>query len=123
MKVWNRTREQPPADAIYVGRGSVWGNPYRIGDPHPHNPDKLMDRADVLKLYHRALPELLVARGEDGKALRRLEDLVGKDLVCNCAPLPCHANLLMNLANGRRLTFMTRLHGWNKRKYHEDVVG
>ena len=28
-----------------------------------------------------------------------LEELRGKDLVCWCAPLPCHADVLLRLAN------------------------
>jgi len=28
-----------------------------------------------------------------------IEELRGKDLVCWCAPLPCHADILLELAN------------------------
>jgi hypothetical protein len=28
------------------------------------------------------------------------EELVGKDLVCFCAPKPCHADVLLEIANG-----------------------
>ena len=31
MKVWNKRDPNCPKDAIYVGRPSWWGNPYRIG--------------------------------------------------------------------------------------------
>ena len=35
-----------------------------------------------------------IATGE-----RDITELRGKDLVCWCAPLPCHADILLELAN------------------------
>jgi len=32
MKVWNKRDKNCPKDAIYVGRPSKWGNPFKIGD-------------------------------------------------------------------------------------------
>jgi len=37
-------------------------------------------------------PELLAA----------LPELRGKDLVCWCSPLPCHADVLLELANAEK---------------------
>jgi hypothetical protein len=34
--------------------------------------------------------------------LRALDELRGRDLVCFCAPLPCHGDLLLRLANATR---------------------
>ena len=34
--------------------------------------------------------------------LRSIGELRGKDLVCFCAPAPCHGDLLLRLANGSR---------------------
>jgi hypothetical protein len=34
--------------------------------------------------------------------LRALDELRGRDLVCFCAPLPCHGDLLRRLANATR---------------------
>ncbi len=76
-----------PAGAVYVGRGSPWGNPFRIG------PDG--DRAAVIAKHARWL------RGQH-HLLRALGELRGKDLVCFCAPRACHADLLLRLANGTR---------------------
>lgn len=30
MRVYRKGSE--PADAVYIGRGSAWGNPYKIGE-------------------------------------------------------------------------------------------
>lgn len=71
--------------AVYVGRPSVWGNPYFLS--------REMDRATVLDLY-----EEKVLGDPDFRAKVRAE-LKGKDLICWCAPKPCHADLLLAIAN------------------------
>ena len=80
MKVHNKYRNTAPPDAVYVGRGSPWGNPFRVG--------KDGSRADVIERFAReVLPTLDLA------------PLRGKHLVCFCAPLPCHADILLTAAN------------------------
>ena len=92
MKVWNKRDMTCPKTAVYVGRPSKWGNPYPLTDPLlPHVP-KDEKRRLVIAEYRKYLlnnPALLAA----------LPGLKGKDLVCWCAPLPCHADVLMELAN------------------------
>lgn len=77
-----------PAGAVYVGRGSPWGNPYRVG-VMPMNGDNGQTLAEVLWAY-----ENLFLMDKNISALR------GKDLACWC-PLdkPCHADVLLRLAN------------------------
>jgi hypothetical protein len=67
---------------VYIGRGSKWGNPFRIGD---HG-----DRDQVIAEYQRYIclrPNLIAALGE----------LRGKRLGCFCAPKPCHGDVLVDL--------------------------
>jgi len=88
-KVFNKRTDTIPPDAIYVGRPSKWGNPYRVGST-----DTLLirrSRKEVIDLYRAHL--ILSGLFHD------LEELRGKDLVCWCAPLPCHADVLLELAN------------------------
>lgn len=79
-----------PRDAVYVGRGSPWGNPFRIS--------YAQDRAKVIERFRcEVLPTLDV------------RPLIGKSLVCFCAPKPCHADLL--LAAARDLELGGSAHG------------
>ena len=67
---------------IYIGRGSKWGNPYRIGDNG--------DRGDVIEQYRKWIqtqPDLLDS----------LEELRGKRLGCFCKPKACHGDILIEL--------------------------
>ena len=71
---------------VYIGRGSDWGNPFKIG------PDQ--DRATVVARYRDYIagrPDLLV----------RLGELRGKRLACFCAPLTCHGDVLAELADAQ----------------------
>jgi len=74
-----------PSGAVYVGRPTRWGNPFPVAEH---------DRAAAVALY-RALvaadPELLAAvRAE----------LTGRPLACWCPlDVPCHADVLLDLAN------------------------
>jgi hypothetical protein len=76
-----------PTGAVYIGRGSKWGNPFRIG------PDG--DRGAVIARYERWL-------ADQRHLLRALDELCGRDLVCFCAPRLCHGDLLLRLANATR---------------------
>lgn len=68
---------------VYIGRGSVWGNPYRIKSGQP--------RAVVIKKFERYLLQQL----HSGKISRsELDGLSGKRLGCHCAPLACHGDVI-----------------------------
>ena len=86
-KVYNKRTDVIPLDAIYVGRPTKWGNPARF------NARKRSGRQEVIRLYHIWLDRQI----KEGKL--NLSELKGKDLVCWCAPLPCHADVLLELAN------------------------
>ena len=68
------------ADGVYIGPGTKWGNPYRIG------PDG--DRDRVLALYKQRLWNDKVLMGQ-------LHELRGKKLMCHCAPKRCHGDVLV----------------------------
>lgn len=78
MKVVHCKKE--PYD-VYIGRPSKWGNPFTIG--------KDGTREEVLALY------LAWVETQD----LPLHELRGCRLGCWCKPLPCHGDILMELAN------------------------
>lgn len=84
-KVFNKHHINNPSNAVYIGRGSKWGNPFIINQ---HG-----NRAEVIAKYRDYLnehPELIAAA--------QIE-LVGKNLICFCAPLACHGDILLEIAN------------------------
>lgn len=116
-----------PEGAVYVGRGTRWGNPYKLGTTLVRYPATNGDRWElegrlsktpgemhhfrhpdgtvtwhqvepasidqVLELYRRWLtlrPELI----EQARMA-----LPGRALMCWCPPGPCHADILLAIAN------------------------
>jgi hypothetical protein len=114
-----------PEGAVYVGRGSRWGNPFHVHKGHTLvGPEWLEVRSNWGRVTARAAtcayisssevigPRRLVSnfgslmyiRGRDeAEQLEAwLSPLRGKDLACWC-PLdqPCHADVLLELANAQ----------------------
>lgn len=87
MAVLNKHKHGIPAGAIYIGRGSRWGNPFVIG--------KDGDRNSVCDRYEQRLSQQIKS-GE--VTLEDLAALHGKDLVCFCAPARCHGHTLERYA-------------------------
>lgn len=93
MKVFNKHKDQIPKDAVYIGRGSSYGNPYTHMEGKTLAEFKVDTREESIKKYEdyiRSNPELI-------EKVKR--DLKGKDLVCFCKPLPCHGDILIKIAN------------------------
>lgn len=82
-RVVNIRREKPD---VYIGRGSPWGNPFRIGT---HG-----NRQQVIELHWDWICGRIPGpRGETPPSFARIRsELAGKTLGCYCAPKPCHGD-------------------------------
>lgn len=80
VKVHNKHHNTAPKNAVYIGRGSPYGNPFVIGKDGTR--DEVCDRYEK-----EILPTL------------DLSPLKGKDLVCFCKPHRCHGDSLLQHAN------------------------
>ena len=72
---------------IYIGRPSLFGNPYTIG------PDG--SRAQVIEKYRTYARERVMTDPGFRAAVKALH---GKMLACWCVPLDCHGDVLVALA-------------------------
>lgn len=96
VKAWRM-----PENTVYVGRGSRWGNPHKVGVSLTENGDgrlRYMTAQDAVSAFRETVSYW--TQTERGSARWPLEDLRGKNLACWC-PLswPCHADVLLELAN------------------------
>ncbi len=88
-----------PEGAVYVGRPTQWGNPWRI------TMDEGYDAARAVEDYRRWLMCDPAVRGFEtvfGKppTPEDIASLRGKNLACWCRlDQPCHADVLLKLAN------------------------
>lgn len=94
-----------PEGAVYVGRGSKWGNPYmarQCYDPALWTVFSRLSGDGVGPAFHsrREAVAAAVRRFRKHAARFDLAPLHGKDLACWCRlDQPCHADVLLELAN------------------------
>jgi len=83
-RVLNKRNDAISKEAVFVGRPSKWGNPFMIGRDG--------NRDTVIAKYREWLHH-------NEELLSSLNELKGRDLYCFCSPLPCHADVLLEMAN------------------------
>lgn len=74
---------------VYIGRPSIWGNPYVVGRDGT--------REQVIARH----TELVLGQPDFVTRIRR--ELTGKVLGCYCAPRPCHGDLYVAICNSPRV--------------------
>lgn len=76
--------------AVTIGRPTKWGNPFTVND---------YGREGAIRKYKKWIMKL------EQKQLRReaRRELRGKILLCYCAPLKCHGDILAKIANKPRV--------------------
>ena len=72
---------------IYIGRGSVYGNPFYIG--------KDGTRKEVIIKYYKWLIGKIVIPNRKPPSRKDLKKLIGKRLGCFCKPKLCHGDVLI----------------------------
>lgn len=73
-------------DIVYIGRGSIWGNPFVIGGSGNRTREK------VIEMYR----EYLWGRIKSGVFTKEmLLELDGKRLACYCSPQSCHGDIIV----------------------------
>ena len=77
--------EEIPPGAVYIGRPGKWGNSFVIGKDGDRNTVVVRHEAKVL---------------DDPAMIAMIKkELRGKDLLCFCAPLRCHGEIYLRIAN------------------------
>lgn len=72
-------------NSVFCARPSKYGNPFRIG------PDG--SRSEVIYKYEQWF------LAQPGLVKQAKQELKGKNLICWCAPKPCHCDVLLRVAN------------------------
>ena len=97
LSVRQRARlwETQSSTHVYIGRGSVWGNPFS------HNPGN-GDGCIIVATRDEAIERYREYLLQQQDLLARLHELKGKVLGCWCKPKACHGDVLQALCE--RLT-------------------
>lgn len=95
MKILNKRFDKIDRNSYYIGRGSKWGNPFT------HIKDKKTKALYIVDTREEAIEKYRDWLLNNTILIHSLRELVGKDLVCYCAPLPCHGDILKELVEER----------------------
>ena len=78
---------------VYIGRGSVFGNPYALGGDG--------DREEVIRKFEYDFLRGLLTDRQTGMALKdlALQQLRAKALGCHCKPSACHGDVIARYVN------------------------
>ena len=80
--------------SVYIGRPSKWGNPFsHLASTGTLAEFMVASREEAIEQYEvwlQTRPDLIEAAKKE---------LRGKNLVCWCAPLACHGDILLKIAN------------------------
>ncbi len=86
-KVYNKRDSNIPKGAVYIGRPSKFGNRFAIGADGTREEVCAKYKAWIMSDAQVQLRESI-----------RIE-LKGKDVICFCAPLQCHGDTILKIAN------------------------
>lgn len=92
MKVLNKYKcsQEELSNGVSIMRGTLFGNPFVIG--------KDGNRTEVIEKYKEYLKDRILSDEEFTDELFLLYN-TGKDLICCCAPQPCHGDVIIDLFN------------------------
>ncbi|MCE0958027.1 DUF4326 domain-containing protein [Pseudomonas putida] len=76
---------------VYIGRGTLWGNPYQMG--------KEGTREEVIAKFAYDFEKRFLKLPE--KFDENIEKLRGKTLGCHCKPAACHGDVIANYLNSQ----------------------
>jgi hypothetical protein len=104
VNVVNKHNHVSSNDDVYIGRGSILGNPYS----HLENTKaefKVINRKTAIDSYNVYIKQKI--NNKDKNILNELNKIYVKamqgnvNLVCYCKPLPCHGNIIKKIIEER----------------------
>lgn len=80
---------------VYIGRGSIWGNPYtHITDKKTKAEFIVADRDEAIAMFR----EYFYNKIESGQiTIEQLLSLCSKKLGCTCYPKACHGDVIVEV--------------------------
>lgn len=90
MKLYNRHTIPEGVKAQYIGRGTIWGNKFKVGEEYTQE--------EAALAYRRHLARCLAAR--DKNAINAVTSILSHEaIVCSCHPRPCHGDCFIEIAD------------------------
>lgn len=91
-RVLNRHPTRQGLTGVYIGRGTLWGNPYTHLRRDTGGAVVVETREEAVFAFRIYFNNRLET---DPIFKEQVEMLRGSNLICSCAPLPCHGDVYM----------------------------
>lgn len=89
-------------DVVYIGRPSMWGNPFASVYAVPiwrNDVIRVSDPVEMYKLWLQGRKYKGLNQKQRKQVLENVHTLRGKTLRCFCKPKPCHGDVLAEMAD------------------------
>ena len=104
IHVVNKYKTEPTSCDVYIGRGSVFGNPYSHLKSAFDDIIKVETREEAIENFREYFQDAMIGCGcKHGKLQQKVRELIVRlrlgehiNLVCYCAPKPCHGQIIMD---------------------------
>lgn len=88
MQIWNRYKIPKDLQATYIGRGTPWGNPFKVGEGY--------EQGEAADAYRKYLATGLACK--EKKFTQLVVDLnTVEHITCSCKPKPCHGDCYVEI--------------------------
>lgn len=84
-------KDRGDAYDVYIGRGTIWGNPYQMGADG--------DRDEVIRKFAYDFNRGFLKASENLD--HNLSTLRGKRIACHCKPAACHGDIIAEFLNSQ----------------------
>ena len=105
IKVVNKYKHTKTPNDIYIGRGSVLGNPFTHLSTHTKAEIKVDTREDAIEKYKEYLNELIDKKDRNVTNFLNVIFKWAKsgdvNLVCYCSPKSCHGDVIKELIENK----------------------
>lgn len=90
MKIWNRHHVPADIKTTYIGRGTIWGNQFKVGEGY--------SQGEAADAYRKWLAQGLACKERSFTTL--ISELNGvTDISCSCKPKPCHGDCFVEIVD------------------------
>lgn len=102
IQVVNKYKHEPTTDDVYIGRGSVFGNPYSHINESDFKVKLVVTREEAIDKYKEYFEEVINSCGCANKDFKnKIRSMVvtvktggNINLVCFCKPKACHGDVI-----------------------------
>jgi hypothetical protein len=102
ITVVNKYKHTPTENDVYIGRGSVLGNPFTSIKDRATKAEFISD--NPIEDFQKYLEDKIAQKDKKiCDELNRIYKMEEVNLVCFCKPKPCHGDIIKEIINSKKL--------------------